>query len=238
MLEIRLPLESGCTYHIYNRGNNKNKIFFKDENYRFFLKRYEKYMEGYVDTFAYCLLSNHFHLMVRVKSMTEITSKFCEEFVVIPLRALKRIELLDLGKMKDSPSQEVLPKLEEHQKSILFSWAVSEKMRCFLMSYAKAINKQEKRIGSLFQKPFRRKRIESESYFTRLIWYIHSNPVHHNLCRDLTSYQWSSYSSHTSDRPTILQRAEVLEWFGGEQKFVNFHKENALLFEDAKYWIE
>ena len=238
MTEITLSLEPNCIYHIFNRGNNKEQIFLKEENYRFFLNRFAKYMEGYIDTFAYCLLTNHFHFMIRVKSLDEIMPVFCKDFKDIPERVLKNIEGLDLSSFQNLASREVIPRLEDFQKSILFSWAVSERFRRFLMSYAKAINKQEKRVGSLLQKPFRRKRVEDEYYFTKLIWYIHNNPVHHNLCSDLTKYKWSSYQSFLSNYPTKLRRQEVLNWFDGIEGFIVFHRENALLFEEAKYWME
>ncbi len=54
-------------YHIYNRGNNKEKIFFERENYRFFLTKFIEYMPpNEVEIHAYCLMPNHYHLIVRV----------------------------------------------------------------------------------------------------------------------------------------------------------------------------
>jgi REP element-mobilizing transposase RayT len=63
-----LPLKGGNYYHIYNRGNNKENIFLEEKNYQYFLSLYQKYIMSYVDTFAYCLLPNHFHLLLRVKT--------------------------------------------------------------------------------------------------------------------------------------------------------------------------
>jgi REP element-mobilizing transposase RayT len=62
-----VPLQHGKYYHIYNRGNNREDIFLEDRNYRHFLKLYAKYVAPIVDTYAYCLLRNHFHFLVRVK---------------------------------------------------------------------------------------------------------------------------------------------------------------------------
>ncbi|MCX6134497.1 MAG: hypothetical protein NTU47_11845 [Ignavibacteriales bacterium] len=62
-----VKLESGKFYHIYNRGNNKGYIFFEERNYAYFLDRYKEYIGGIADTFAYCLLRNHFHFLVRFK---------------------------------------------------------------------------------------------------------------------------------------------------------------------------
>ncbi len=66
--DYRVPLYEGNLYHIYNRGNGKEKIFFSEENYYYFLRRYEKYTFNHVETFAYCLLPNHFHLLIRIKN--------------------------------------------------------------------------------------------------------------------------------------------------------------------------
>jgi putative transposase len=65
------PLTPGCYYHIYNRGNNREPIFFSDENYRYFLKGYTEYITPVADTFAYCLLPNHFHFLVQIKEQQE-----------------------------------------------------------------------------------------------------------------------------------------------------------------------
>ena len=65
------PLFPGQIYcHIYNRGNNREDIFREDRNYAYFLELYSKYVLPSVDTFAYCLLKNHFHLLVRIKDLT------------------------------------------------------------------------------------------------------------------------------------------------------------------------
>lgn len=65
-------LEFGHYYHIYNRGNNGGAIFFDDENYRYFLSLYLKYIFPIADTFCWCLLKNHFHFLVRIKELDEI----------------------------------------------------------------------------------------------------------------------------------------------------------------------
>ncbi len=57
----------GKYYHIYNRGINRENIFFEARNYPFFMDLYGKYVEPVADTYAYCLLRNHFHLLARIK---------------------------------------------------------------------------------------------------------------------------------------------------------------------------
>jgi hypothetical protein len=61
------PLQPGQYYHIYNRGINGEPLFRQERNYRYFLKLWAKYIEPVAETYVYCLLSNHFHLLVRTK---------------------------------------------------------------------------------------------------------------------------------------------------------------------------
>ena len=51
-------------YHIYNRGDHRQQLFFSDENYIFFLKKIRNEWLKYGDILAYCLMPNHFHLIM------------------------------------------------------------------------------------------------------------------------------------------------------------------------------
>ncbi|MFN0213895.1 MAG: transposase [Saprospiraceae bacterium] len=66
-MTITTPLEPGCFYHLYNRGNNREIIFREERNYAYFLKQWKKHISPVADTYAYCLLGNHFHVLIRVK---------------------------------------------------------------------------------------------------------------------------------------------------------------------------
>lgn len=60
------PLQHGKTYHIFARGTNRSDIFLELRNYAHFQKLYLRHVAPYADTFAYCLLKNHFHVLMRV----------------------------------------------------------------------------------------------------------------------------------------------------------------------------
>ncbi|VAW14554.1 hypothetical protein MNBD_BACTEROID03-1598 [hydrothermal vent metagenome] len=62
-----MQLEKGYLYHIYNQGNNQRTLFFKQENYLFFLKKIKIYVSPYADIVAWCLMPNHFHLMILLR---------------------------------------------------------------------------------------------------------------------------------------------------------------------------
>lgn len=66
-------------YHIYNRGNNNEDIFLQEENYNYFLNRYDKYISSIGDTYAYCLLKNHFHILLRIKGEDELPEKYVKD---------------------------------------------------------------------------------------------------------------------------------------------------------------
>ncbi len=69
-------MNEGVFYHIYNRGNNREKIFFEEENYHYFLQQYQKYLSDYVETYAYCLMPNHFHFAIHIKETSKVSKTF------------------------------------------------------------------------------------------------------------------------------------------------------------------
>ncbi len=64
-----MDFQTGHLYHIYNQSNNKNNIFFNQDNYLFFLKKIATNILPFCDILAWCLMPNHFHLMVLVNSL-------------------------------------------------------------------------------------------------------------------------------------------------------------------------
>jgi REP element-mobilizing transposase RayT len=62
------PLTYGTFYHIYNRGNNRENVFFQERNYAYFLQLWWKHISPIAETWAYCLMKNHFHAVVYIKN--------------------------------------------------------------------------------------------------------------------------------------------------------------------------
>ena len=63
------PLAPDCFYHVFNRGINGEDLFREERNYEHFLRLYAQHIEPVAQTFAYCLLRNHFHIAIRVKGV-------------------------------------------------------------------------------------------------------------------------------------------------------------------------
>ena len=59
-----MPLAPDKLYHLYNRGNNRQPIFFQKKNYDFFKQKAYKELSYQIDILAYCLMPNHFHFLI------------------------------------------------------------------------------------------------------------------------------------------------------------------------------
>ena len=66
------PLVFGNFYHIFNRGNNHENVFLQERNYTYFMELWWKYTFQIAETYAYCLLKNHFHAAVFIKNKEDL----------------------------------------------------------------------------------------------------------------------------------------------------------------------
>lgn len=185
-------------YHIYNRGINSAKIFTTHENYLFFLSKFAAYVSPLCDVYAYCLMPNHFHFVIKVKSEEELRA-----YAILSNRDLAKIDLNKKGLHS-------------------FDSIVSKQIGKFISSYSQAYNKINKRHGALLESPFKRKRIESEEYLRNLILYIHLNPIGFKI--DYASYFYSSYKGILSTQATLLKREETILLFDTIENFIYLHQ--------------
>jgi REP element-mobilizing transposase RayT len=201
-------------YHIYNRTNNREPLFLSDDNRRFFLKRYADFLSPFSDTFCWCLLPNHFHFLVKIKSPGEIKSHLQNQEV----RNAAEKDYLST----EQPCSKVLEKAFHR----------------FFTSYSMAFNKQHNRKGNLFHRPFKRIEVIRKSHFTQAVIYIHTNPLKHKIATDFTKYQWSSWQSLLSDAPTRLLRKELMDWFGNKEQFIKAHQYLSQYYYESDIAIE
>jgi putative transposase len=96
-MQFMNPFEPGGYYHIYDRGANRENLFPEEHNYAYFLERYIQHILPVAETFAYCLLRNHFHLLVRVRDRpneevkkTIIMSKAFNNFLTAYAKAINK----------------------------------------------------------------------------------------------------------------------------------------------------
>ena len=215
-------------YHIYNRGNNGENIFVQERNYTHFLNLLFKYIEPIANTFAYCLLRNHFHLAVRIKSEEEILQYLKTQKKTLKVTSANQPHNRQTSLANPNPDQPGKP---------LRSNYPSQQFSNFFNAYSKAINTAYGRTGSLFQHPFGRVPITNERQFWNVIAYIHQNPQKHKFVEDFRDWKYSSYGILISDKPTKIQREIVLDWFGGKQPYLDLHAQ-WITEADSKWFAE
>ncbi len=205
-----IPLEAGNFYHIYNHGVGGRNLFREKGNYEHFLRQYRKYIDPVVDTYAWALMPNHFHWLVRVKEDVgglEIT----------PDRSA--------GGSVSAGRRESAQAVRGESGRPVRSKPIHQHFSNFFNSYTKAFNKYYNTYGTLFERPFRRKLVDSEAYRNRLLVYVHNNPVIHGFCRHPLEYSWTSYINYMKDNPSEMQREVIEDWFGGKANFKYMHGE-------------
>jgi len=74
MGNLREPFVPETFYHVYNHGNGDDNIYRCEDNFRYFLDKYQEYISTIADTYAYCLMPNHFHFLVRIRSENVLRS--------------------------------------------------------------------------------------------------------------------------------------------------------------------
>lgn len=192
----------GHIYHVYNRGNNSQTIFFTRENYLFFFEKLRKHLLLHTDVLAWCLMPNHFHLMISVNRVeVEISEQVTQSHLLTKTRSL------------------------------------NDSISILLRSYTRAIQKQERKTGSLFQNRTKALCLTepqgvSPAYFNSHFGamgnldlletnylnvcfdYIHLNPVNSKLVTEPEDWEFSSYRDYFCGRKGKLINRELAKELG------------------------
>jgi putative transposase len=117
-----MQFETAYLYHIYNQGNNRQKIFFSRRNYLFFIDKIKIHVVPFADILAWCLMPNHFHLMVHVN------------YTSLPTVGVTARKISAQGSHPDSTQR-----------------TFKDSIGIMLRSYTRSINNQQYRSGALFR---------------------------------------------------------------------------------------
>ncbi|MFT3753494.1 MAG: hypothetical protein QM800_11690 [Paludibacter sp.] len=194
-------LQPNNTYHIFNHANGFENIFEEAENYRFFLEKYERYIKPIAETYAYCLLPNHFHLVVRIKRREVLERLF---------QSANFSKVQNFGKVEVTDNE--LERFVSKQFSNLFS--------CYTQSF----NKVNTRRGSLFLKNFKRELINNRIYFDSAVIYTHRNPVHHGFCTRYEDWSYTSYCEIKENNSQFVEIGKLLKMYKGLDGFIASHE--------------
>ena len=197
------PLYEGEFYHVYNKTVGNEPLFPKHHNPDYFLQKWKEYLSPYLETYAYCLMGNHYHFLVRVKKIDD--------------------ELLSLIEKEPTVAAKNFI-----QKKITYNTFLIDQLKRFLTCYTASINVQENRDGALFKAKTRRVQQIGLNKVVDKICYIHHNPIHHQFSSRYENWKNSSYDTYLSNKWTLLMRKEGLELFdkvtGNQGSFISYHQ--------------
>ncbi len=215
-----MDFAEGHIYHVYNWGNNSQTVFFTQENCLFFLDKLRKHILPHADILAWCLMPNHFHLMISVNRVeVEISEQVSAD----------RSE----GFTSRSSNSEQVTRSHLLTKTR----SLNDSISILLRSYTRAIQNQEHRTGSLFQNRTKalcltepqgispayfnthfgmmgNLDLPETNYLNVCFDYIHLNPVGAKLVANPEVWEFSSYRDYYCGRKGKLINRELAKELG------------------------
>lgn len=171
MPKRKIQFQKNIPYHIYNRGYNKQQIFFNNEDFKRFYKTIQKYKIEYenIEIQAYCFLPNHFHLLVIEKTKKE----------------KERV------RTHRSPDSEL--EIEEVRAE-----EISDFMKKIQQSYAMYFNREHEDLkkglkSPIFEGRFKAREITDEAYLSQVHTYIEYNAVKHGIVKNPEDWAFTSF---------------------------------------------
>ena len=199
--------EPGVFYHVYNRFTGTTQPFEDPFYARRFLQKTNQFLDSYLDFYAYAIMGNHFHFIVRVREPDE-------------------------GSIRKEGTRAGQKYLNGELSYSLFICAQFQRL---LQGISKKYNARHRRPLATWQSRFKRVAITDIVNLLRKIAYVHHNGMHHLGQETYEVHPWTSYNSILSTQSTILRRAEVLELFRSDEEdgrvaFKNYHEAYARNF--------
>lgn len=196
-----MQFETGHLYHLYNQGNNRRQIFFTKANYFYFLKKIRTFILPYADIICWCLMPNHFHLMIytnNIKLNNEKVNADCSGY-----QRKSRTINDSIGIMLRTYTR-AINKQEQMSGSLFRQETKSICVTCLKglvpismnSMYGRSINIESKR-----------------NYPNNCFDYIHQNPVKAGLVENITDWQFSSARDYFGTRDgDLVNKARALEY--------------------------
>jgi putative transposase len=197
-----MNFQQGNLYHIYNQGINRQKIFFYRKNYLFFIEKIRRHVVPFADVIAWCLMPNHFHLMVEVKEITRPSMAGKSEFAgnIIPVTKSMTFNS-SIGVMLRSYTRAV--NLQQNRTGSLFR----EETKAICLNQIQDISPTWFSVagGTIIN-------IDSPDlqYPNTCYKYIHDNPVKAGMVNDATDWEFSSYGEiYGKNEPVLVEIKSV-----------------------------
>lgn len=202
---LKAPFIPDKHYHVVFKSIDGILLFKEEADYAVFLERFYQFTNIVFDTWAYCLLNNHAHFIIKVKPLDIVIKNIRETAADKQTAAMKRL-------------------LTSNNNPSIFDEVMERQVNSFMVSFANYTKNKHQHHGGLFQKPFKRMAIDTDTYLQQAIIYVHANAVKHQLCKDYAKYRYSSYTCFTESSGNYYVTGELLSFFGGMAKFIELHE--------------
>lgn len=202
----KIKITQGEHYHIFNRGNNKQNIFFDERDWIRFL-----------------FLVLYFQSPVSFENLSRPVSSFVKHQVFnISNQIVEKIAVnryVELASFAFVPNHFHLMVYEKKENGI------SQYMQRILNAYTKYFNVKHKKTGHLFQGPFKAVHVESNEQLLHLSAYIHRNPREIKDWKNREHfYPFSSYQDYIQENRwgKLLKNKIVMDQFSSGEDYKKF----------------
>ncbi len=231
------PLIPNTSYHIFNHANGFENVFREKENYRFFLEKYQLHISPIAETYAYCLMPNHFHLVVRIRKREAIEEVMANKSsssnsIAKNFFGTNLSKVQNFGQVKNTGIVQLPQSVKQFSDSEIEKF-LSKQFSNLFSSYTQSFNRVYNRMGSLFIKNFKREEITSKIHFINAVIYTHRNPVHHGFCKAFEDWSYSSYPAFLYKIESFVETEKLLKLTGGLNSFIELHRQNLANFENS-----
>ena len=203
--QYKAPFYPTAYYHIVCKCIDGLKFFNDEKDYHVFKERFKQFTSGFFEVWSYNFLPNHTHHIIKTNSTENITQN---------IAALQ----------KEKQTKAMLHFLNDAENEILFDEMIERQMNSFLVSYSNYCNNRRGRRGGLFQKPFKRIRIDDDTHLQQAIIYTNANAQKHKLVNDFKNHPYSSYAAIINEDDCVVETQTVINFFGGKENFIKIHK--------------
>jgi putative transposase len=194
--------EKPAIYHCISRVVDRRFAFENDEreHFRMFMRMQENFSGCRV--LSYCIMSNHFHLLLEVPPMPEggisdeellkrLSATNSEAFVAMIAKELAEARSQD----RESWVAEI------HARFTYRMHGLSEFMKTLLQRFTRWLNRKHERSGTLWEERYKSVIVESGIAARTMAAYIDLNPVRAGMVSDPAEYRWSSYGEAVGGGP-------------------------------------
>ncbi|MEO6356855.1 MAG: hypothetical protein ABIU77_06215 [Ferruginibacter sp.] len=210
---LKSPFLPDNHYHLVFKSIDGILLFRQNSDYTIFLERFQQFTSLALNTWAYCLLSNHAHFIIKTKSIKAIAKEIGEIDFAKQTVAMKKL-------LAASNKDAVLDEMMERQ------------INSFMVSFANYTKNKYRHHGGLFQKPFKRLEVDTDSWLQTAIIYVHLNSLKHKVFNDYAAYLQGSYFYFIQQCNTYCASEEVLAFFDGLKQFISLHEAKAKYYHD------